>query len=267
MKRMIKLTSAVVTLALLAACGDENQEETENGAGEEESTQTLRVGSTGQSYPNGYMEEGELVGFDVDVANTIAENLGYEIEWETGDFSGIMAQLESGRLDTVANAVAITEEREETYYFAEPYSFYGSQIVTHEDNDEIETLEDLKGNTVSGVLGSNHVAVLQEFDPEIEVRTYETRDGAMQDAVNNRVEGYINSRPILIAEIEQRDLPLKLVEEPFHFESVSFPFADDEEGRALADEFSAEIEALRESGELAEISERYYGEDITTEEE
>lgn len=251
-------------LIIIVACGNQNSDanpSTEQGA----ESETLRIGSTGQSFPNGYREDGELIGFDVEVTNLIAENLGYEIEWVTLDFSGLMAELESGRLDTVANAVAITEERQEQYYFAVPYSYYGAQIVTHEDNTEINTLADLKGETVSGVLGSNNLRVLEEFDPEINIRTYETRDGAMQDAVHNRVDGYINSRPILIAEIERNALPLKLVEDPINYESVSYPFADDEAGRSLGDEFSDQIEVLRETGELQEISEKYFGEDITTE--
>ena len=59
---------------------------------------------------------------------------------------------------------------------------------------DINSLEDLKGKTVSGVLGSNNVKNLQNYDKkgEIKIRTYETRDGAMNDAINKRVDGYIN---------------------------------------------------------------------------
>lgn len=65
----------------------------------------------------------------------------------------------------MANVVAITPARQEKYNFAQPYSFYGSQIVTHKDNADINTLADLKGKTVAGVLGSNHVNNLKKRLP------------------------------------------------------------------------------------------------------
>ncbi|GAB7195905.1 hypothetical protein OS31_28170 [Dickeya oryzae] len=87
-----------------------------NGCDNNTSTQTqsnvLRVGTTGQSYPGSYKENGTLVGYDVEVAETIAHKLGYQIAWTTADFSGLMGQLEAGKLDTVANNFVKTTERQ-----------------------------------------------------------------------------------------------------------------------------------------------------------
>ncbi len=267
---MKKLNITLVTLAglgILSACGNQGTDNSSASSADSStaSEKVLKIGSTGQSFPNGYKEGDKLVGFDVELAEKIADNLGYQVEWVTTDFSGLMAQLEAGRIDTVANAVAITEERSEQYAFAVPYSFYGVQLVTSTENKDINTPEDLKGKTVSGVLGSNNVKNLEKFDTnkEIKIRTYETRDGAQQDAVNNRVDGYVNSRPILAAEIKKSDLPLKFVGDPITYEDISFPFAKTEEGEKLADEFSKEIDALKESGELKKLSEKYFDEDIT----
>ncbi|WP_152656907.1 transporter substrate-binding domain-containing protein [Oceanobacillus sp. CFH 90083] len=263
MKKLVLLLGSIVLLTALAACGGGADGSTEEANGD---NRVLRAGSTAQSYPNGYEEDGKLVGYDVEVLEKVAENLGYEVEWVTTDFSGLMGQLETGRIDTVANFVAVTEERSEAYHFSVPYAYAGATIVTHEDNDFTD-LEQFKGRTVSGVLGSNNIKNLEEFDPEIETRTYETRDGAMNDAINNRVDGYVNSRSALIAEIELGDLPLKFVGDPFVYEDISFPFQQNEEGEALRDEFNEEIENLREDGTLREISEKYFaGEDISVQE-
>ncbi|MGX8792363.1 amino acid ABC transporter substrate-binding protein [Oceanobacillus sp. M60] len=260
MKKLILLAGSIVLITILAACGDSGS--SEEGSGDN----VLQAGTTAQSYPNSYEENGELVGYDVEVLETAAENLGYEVEWVTTDFSGLMGQLETGRIDTVANFVAVTEERAESYDFSVPYAYAGATIVTHEDNDFTD-LEQFKGRTVSGVLGSNNVKNLEAFDPEIEPRTYETRDGAMNDAINNRVDGYVNSKSALIAEIELGDLPLKFVGDPFVYEDISFPFTKNEEGAALREEFDEELEKLREDGTLAEISKKYFaGEDITVQE-
>lgn len=257
MKKVTLSVLALTTAFLVAGC--------DSGKSGSEQGKVLKVGSTGQSYPSGFKQDNKLVGFDVEVTETIAKDLNYKVEWVTADFSGLMGQLEARKLDTVANVVAITPARQEKYNFAQPYSYYGSQIVTHKDNTDINTLADLKGKTVAGVLGSNHVNNLKKAfaDGSVNIRTYETRDGAMNDALSKRVEGYVNSRPILLAEINKRNLPFKLVGEPLVIEEVSFPFHKDENGDALRKQFDAELTKMREDGRLKALAEKYFGEDIS----
>lgn len=229
-------------------------------------SKVLRIGSTGQSYPNGFKQDGKLVGFDVETTEAIAKELGYQVEWVTAEFAGLMGQLDSGRLDTVANAVAITEARRAKYHFTQPYSYYGSQIVTHTDNKDINNFADLHGKTISGVLGSNHLKNLEKQFPnkEVTVKTYETRDGAMKDLEFKRVDGYINSKPILLAEIKRGNLPFKLVDKPLLIEEVGFGFAKNEQGEKLRNEFDQVITKLKANGTIKALSEKYYGADITT---
>lgn len=262
MKKLTLSALALTTAFLMAGCDSQDKKAAAGG----EASTVLRVGSTGQSYPSGFKQDNKLVGFDVEVTETIAKDLNYKIEWVTADFSGLMGQLEANKLDTVANVVAITPARKEKYNFADVYSYYGSQIVTHKDNANINTLDDLKGKTVAGVLGSNHVNNLKKAfaDGSVTIRTYETRDGAMNDALSKRVEGYVNSRPILLAEINKRNLPFKLVGDPLVIEEVSFPFHKDEKGDKLREQFNAELTKMRADGRLKEISVKYFGEDITT---
>lgn len=247
-----------IAAAVLVGCDNQNSK-TDN------QPRTLKIGSTGQSYPNGFKQEGKLVGFDVEVTEAIAKELSYNIEWVTAEFGGLMAQLEAGRLDTVANAVAVTEARVQKYNFTVPYSFYGSQIVTNQKNTDINTLDDLKGKTISGVLGSNHIAVLKNAfpDDQVKIRTYETRDGAMYDLVYNRVDGYVNSKPILLAEIKRNNLPFKLVGEPLVIEQVAYPFNKNEQGEQLRNQFNQAIDKLQKEGVISQIAIKYYGQDIS----
>lgn len=252
------LVAIVIAAVVLVGCDNQNNK-TDN------QPRTLKIGSTGQSYPNGFKQEGKLVGFDVEVTEAIAKELGYNIEWVTAEFGGLMAQLETGRLDTVANAVAVTEARVQKYNFTDPYSFYGSQIVTNQKNTDINTLDDLKGKTISGVLGSNHITVLKNAFPndQIKIRTYETRDGAMYDLVYNRVDGYVNSKPILLAEIKRNNLPFKLVGQPLVIEQVAYPFNKNEQGEQLRNQFNKAIDKLQKEGVISQIAIKYYGQDIS----
>lgn len=260
MNKMITLLStAIFTCLALVSCDNQSSKPTTE-------QNVLKVGSTGQSYPNGYKQNDKLVGFDVEVTEAIAKELGYKIEWIIAEFGGLMGQFDSGRLDTIANAVAITPEREAKYDFSSIYSFYGSQIVTHKNNKNINQLYDFKGKIIAGVLGSNHINNLKHAFPknDIIVKTYETRDGAMYDTEYQRVDGYINSKPILLAEIKRKNLPFKLVGKPITIEQVAFPFSKNEKGQALREKFNQAIEKLRANGTLQNIAIKYFGEDITS---
>lgn len=105
MKKLIVLT--LVGLFILAGCSSDNKKG------------TIVVGTTGQSYPNSYEKDGKLVGYDIEVFEKAAKKEGYKVKWVKADFSGIMGQLDSGRVDSVANAVAVTDERKEKYQFSE----------------------------------------------------------------------------------------------------------------------------------------------------
>ncbi|MCE9731190.1 transporter substrate-binding domain-containing protein [Pectobacterium sp. IFB5596] len=225
--------------------------------------QVLRIGTTGQSFPGSYKENGKLVGYDVEVAEKIANELGYKVEWTTSDFSGLLGQLEAGKLDTIANNFVQTEARQKKYNFSKSYLTYASQVVTSIKNDDIQSLSDLDGKTIAGVLGSTHVTNLRNAFPKnnITIRTYETRDGAVNDVINNRVQGYVNSRPILLAEINKHKLPLKLVGEPLSHELVSFPFAKNPQGDTLLAAFNEKLDTLRSNRQLNGLAEKYFGDD------
>ncbi|MBF7681799.1 transporter substrate-binding domain-containing protein [Acinetobacter sp. B5B] len=252
MKTKLVLSSLLLT-TLMGCSGQKESEE-----------RVIKIGATGTSYPSAFKQDGKLVGFDVEVAETVAKKLNYKVEWVNSDFSGLMGQLEAKKIDTVANVVAITPEREQKYLFTQPYAFYSTRIVTHQDNTQFKDLADLKNKTIAGVLGSNNINVLKDtFGDSVKIRTYETRDIASNDVIAKRVEGYVNSGPILSAEIKSKNLPLRFVGQPLKIQNVGFPFNKDEKGQKLQAEFEQELKTLQQDGSLKALSEKYFGEDIT----
>ena len=137
--------------------------------------ETLRVGMSGGYFPFTFVKQDVLQGFEVDVMNAVGEEAGFEVEFETMAFSGLIGALDAGRIDTIANQITITPEREEKFAFTAPYVFDGAQVVTKEGNEEIGGVEDLRGKTVAVNLGSNFEQLLNElaFADEIEIKTYE----------------------------------------------------------------------------------------------
>ncbi|MCO7247879.1 amino acid ABC transporter substrate-binding protein [Halomonas sp. Mc5H-6] len=224
---------------------------------------TLRVGMSGGYFPFTFVEQDELKGFEVDVMNAVGEITGDDIEFVTASFSGLAGMLESGRIDTIANQITITPEREAKYVFTEPYVYDGAQVVVKAGNDTIEGVEDLSGKSVAVNLGSNYEQLLREQPnaDEIDIRTYESN--IEQDVALGRVEAFVMDRVSATQVIKEKGLPLELAGQPFSTIQNALPFRDDEAGRAQRDRVGDALAELRESGELRKISEKWFDTDIT----
>lgn len=164
-------------------------------ANAQESTAPIRVGMSGGHFPFTFVRQGELQGFEVDLMKAIGKELGREIEFETMSFSGLIGALEARRIDTVANQITITPEREEVFAFSDPYVIDGAQIVTHKGNEAaISGPADLSGKSVAVNLGSNFEDLLRELPnaDEIDTRTYESN--IEQDTALGRVDAFVLDR-------------------------------------------------------------------------
>jgi putative S-methylcysteine transport system substrate-binding protein len=223
----------------------------------------LRVGMSGSYFPFTFVEQDTLKGFDVDVMRAVGEELGAEVQFETANFSGLFGMLESGRIDTIANQITITEERQAKYLFTEPYVYDGAQVVVRADNEDISGVEDLKGKRVAVNLGSNFEQLLRElpYADEIDIRTYDSN--IEQDTALGRVDAFVMDRVSASQVIKEKPLPLQLAGEPFSTIRNALPFRDTEADRALRDRVDEALATLREDGSLTAISERWFGTDIT----
>jgi len=224
---------------------------------------TLRVGMSGGYFPFTFVEQDVLKGFEVDVMNAVGEITGDDIEFVTASFSGLAGMLESGRIDTIANQITITPEREAKYVFTSPYVYDGAQVVVKAGNDTIHGVEDLSGKSVAVNLGSNYEQLLREQPnaEEIDIRTYESN--IEQDVALGRVEAFVMDRVSATQVIKEKGLPLELAGQPFSTIENALPFRDDEAGREQRDRVDAALAELRENGELREISEKWFNSDIT----
>ena len=234
-----------------------------SGAATAQDSDTLRVGMSGGYFPFTFVRQDELQGFEVDVMNAIGEEAGLEISFETMSFSGLIGALDAGRIDTIANQITITPEREARFVFTQPYVIDGAQVVTREGNEEIEGVEDLRGKTVAVNLGSNFEQLLRDlpYADEIDIRTYESN--IEQDTALGRVDAFVMDRVSAAQVIQESPLPLELAGQPFSEIRNAFPFRDTEDGRAMRNRVNDALTALQEDGTLADISRKWFDSDIT----
>lgn len=225
--------------------------------------QTIDVGMSGGYVPFTFVEQDVLQGFEVDFMNAVGEKIGREVNFVTMSFSGLIGALDSGRIDTVANQITITPEREAAFLFSQPYVIDGAQVVVREGNTDITGVGDLAGHSVAVNLGSNFEQLLRGLPDagDIDIRTYESN--IEQDVALGRVDAFVMDRVSTATIIKDSGLPLQLAGEPFSEIRNALPFRKDAEGEALRDEVDAAITALREDGTLAAISDKWFGTDIT----
>ncbi|SEK62077.1 amino acid ABC transporter substrate-binding protein, PAAT family [Roseovarius nanhaiticus] len=227
--------------------------------------ETWDVGMSGGYFPFTFVNLDELQGFEVDFINALAAETGNEVNFVTMSFSGLIGALESERIDTIANQITITPEREAKFAFSQPYVFDGAQVVVKAGNEAtIQGPEDLSGKTVAVNLGSNFEQLLNDLPNagEIDIKTYESN--IAQDTALGRVDAFVMDRVSSAQLIQESPLPLALAGNSFSQIRNALPFRDTEEGRALRDEIDAAITTLKENGTLAEISQKWFGTDITS---
>lgn len=225
--------------------------------------ETIRVGMSGGYFPFTFTQGGQLQGFEVDVMNEVGQRTGDQVEFVTMGFAGLIGALESGRIDTIANQITITPEREERFLFSRPYVHDGAQVVTQRGNDEVTGIDSLKGKTVAVDLGTNYEQILRERADadQINIRTYE--GNVAQETALGRVDAFVMDRVSSAQLIKESGLPLQLAGPPFSDIRNALPFRKDAAGQALRDKVDAALGQMAEDGTLTRISEKWFDIDIT----
>ena len=127
-------------------------------------TPTLAVATDPSFVPFEMMDEesGEMVGFDIDIINTIADRAGFEVDLNTMDFNGIIPAVQTGNVDIAIAGITITDERSEIVDFSDPYYDSGLRILVPSSNDDVEEIHDLEGMRIGTKIGSTSYDYLQE---------------------------------------------------------------------------------------------------------
>ncbi|PZO63109.1 MAG: amino acid ABC transporter substrate-binding protein, partial [Pelagerythrobacter marensis] len=192
------------------------------------SAETIRVGMSGQYFPFTFTRNNQLQGFEVDVLTAVGARTGDTVEFVTMGFSGLVGALDSGRIDTIANQITITPEREARFTFTRPYVYDGAQVVTRKGNDAVTGVESLSGKTVAVDLGSNYEQLMRERPDaaDIEIKTYE--GNIAQETALGRVDAFVMDRVSSVQLIRESGLPLQLAGAPFSEIRNALPFRSDE---------------------------------------
>ena len=267
----LRLLALLPALALVfAACGDDDDEPTNTGAGGDAPAAdeldlvadgTLTVCSDIPYEPFEFEgEDGEFTGYDIETLEEIATRIGdLELEVRVTPFDGILGALEAGDCDVVGSSVTITEERAEQVNFTQPY-FDADQslLVAAEDEETYATLDDLAGQTIGVQAGTTGEIYAEENTPDgATIKAFEGAAELFAALEAGDVAAILQDFPVNAYRATQDDT-FQVTEQFPTGEQYGLAVAKDNESvLTFIDEGLA---TLREDGRFDEIFATYFGE-------
>ncbi|UKS64227.1 transporter substrate-binding domain-containing protein [Rossellomorea marisflavi] len=250
-----RLTLFIALAVMLTACG--SKATTEGGA-DLVKADTFTFSASGEFKPFSYTNsEGKMEGFDIDVAEAVAKELGLKPDQKKFKFAGIVEGVKSGRFDAAVASHTITEDRAKEVDFSTPYYYSGPQIFVRPDSD-VETLDDLKGKEIAVSKGSSYAKEAEAVTDNIpqydsDVVALEALSKGKHDAV---ITDFVTGKEAISAgmKLDAKEL-LGRSEQAI---------AVSKDNPKLLKEINAALEKLRDDGTLKKISEKYFDSDITT---
>ena len=225
----------------------------------------LVVALEGAWQPWSYHDESDtLVGYDVEVSRAIAEKLGVEPEYVESDWDSLFAGLDAGRFDIVCNGVEVTDERAKTYDFTTPYGYIHTALAVRKDNEDIKSFEDLKGKTTANSLASTYMELAESYGAT--VQGSDTLEETIQLLTAGRIDATLNADVSFYDYLNVHpDADFKLVAQTEDASHVAIPVRKGDDSASLLEAINTAIDELRADGTLKALGEKYFGQDISSE--
>ncbi len=226
---------------------------------------TLVIATEGNWQPWTYHDENDvLTGLDVEIGTLIARGLGVEPDFQETNWDAILAGVDAGRFDIACNGVGYTEERAEKYSFSTPYLYTEIVLVVKGDNQDIQSVEDLEGRSTANTASSTYAAISESYGAV--VTPVDSLTETIMLVEQGRVEATLNAKGSIDDYLsEHPDADIRIAQVLDQGEPVAYPVRKGEDTETLLAAIDDILEAARQDGTLAAISEKYFGVDLTKE--
>lgn len=268
MKKLLAvLLASMMLVGLLAGCGSND---TSTDATEAEGQVTLEAGKLKVGTEIGYPpmeyfdEDGATpIGFDMELAQALADELGLELELVDTAWDGIFAGVDTDKYDVILSSVSFTEDRNEKYLLSKTYVANAPVIVVPNDST-IADIQDLKDKSVAVQMETTADYLVQRYNEDglgTDLRQYEKVINAFDELLAGRVDAVCTDSVVAAYYLGDEAANYKTVWQAEEKEPICMCMkkGNDE----LKATLEGALDTLKENGKLAEIATKYFGEDIT----
>lgn len=250
----LKLTGASSVAGLSATAGC-------IGGGDE---MTITPGTAPGFPPFEMKEDGELIGFDVDLLEAVVAETEYELgEWQEYEFDSLIPALTNERIDVIAAAMTIDEERKEQIAFSDPYWESDQAVLVREGGDFQPTdWPDFDGTTVGAQSGTTGASAVEEqligegIIAEDDYSSYGSYVLAVEDLENGNIDAVVIDQPVAETFAEDRDVEVAFV----HETGEEFAFGIRQGESDLQSALNAGLETVQDDSTYSEITNTWFGE-------
>lgn len=212
--------------------------------------------------PFGFRDEkNNLVGFDIDLGNALAERLGIKIEWQPTEWSGVIMSLKSKKFDVIWSGMSITPEREKEVNFTKPYIGSAQIIIVKTSNKDINSKDNLKGKVVGTQLGSTGETAAKKLEGLKELKTFDVFTEAINDLNIGRLDAVVIDDVTARYYLQKQPGAFRILDDILSYEPMGI--ATRKEDTTLLDALNKELQAMIADGTYAKISEKWFGEDMS----
>jgi len=199
-------------------------------------------------------DAGDLVGFDIDLMNAIAEKAGFEFEWVNVPFDSVLAGLSECQYDAAIAAISISEERKQAMLFSAPYLDAGLVVVVNTATTDITGIDDLIGKVVAAQLGTTGEMTAQEIEG-VTYKPYDSYELAFLELANKGVDAVIADNPLAMGYIAANPEKIKAVGDILNNEQYGIAICKN--NADLQTKIDTALNELIESGFVAELAGTY----------
>lgn len=272
-KKMRTAMLFITMLAVLAGCSaGGGADEASSGTNSSQGRVKKIIVGTGTQFPNVCFidENGKLTGYDVELIREIDKRLPeYEFEFSTMEFKNLLLSLETKKIDVIAHQMEVNEERQAKFLFNdEAYNIFPNKVVVSEKNQDVKSIDDLKGKKLIVGATSNAAVLAEKWNAEHDNAIDIVYSGAGEDTITQiktgRVDATISTPFAIDYQNKAVDAQLKTVGDTLSNSKVYFILNKDEV--ELKSKIDEALKSIKEDGTLSKLSTEWLGADYTVEE-
>lgn len=216
---------------------------------------TLYVGTNAEFQPFEYLENGKIVGFDVELMEEIGKLIGKEIEWKNIAFDGLLPALQAKKLDVIIAGMTATEERKKFVNFSQTYYTSNQMILINKENPVVESFDKLSGYNVGVILGYTGDIAVSAIEG-VKVQRYNGAAEAIMALKAKKVDAVVlDSEPAKNYAKQNNELGLINTD----VAKEEYAIAVGKDNKALADEIDKALKVLNENGTYNKLIQKYFG--------